>query len=291
MPSRVGLSAVAPAGCTPPETQEGAVFTRIHHSALAVHRLEISLRFYRDLLGLPLIRQEVVATQGVTAALLAAGPDELELLEPVDPEGGVARYLRKRGEGLHHLCLETPDLGQALTALQAAQVPLLDQRPRPGLAGQIAFLHPAAAHGVLVELAQPDAPRHPVCPSTGIQVRGVRTVYLGAKEPAAATETFRRTCGAVATGSTPAACFGAAARLLQLGASQLTLVDARQVEATHPGTRAEGLFGLGLVVADLAQAVGALLDRGVPLATRNPEGVQFLACAQTGGVALSLSQV
>jgi methylmalonyl-CoA epimerase len=276
------------AGRTAHAQEEAAVFQRIHHLAVAVHSLDTSLQFYRDLLGLPVIRREHVPDQGVAAALLAAGEDELELLEPLNPEGGVARFLQKRGEGLHHLCLETSDVAQALIALNAAHVPLLDQRPRPGLAGRIGFLHPAAAHGVLVELAQPEAPRHAVSLPDGIKVRGVHTLYLGTKEPETVTETFRRTFGAQVTGSEHASPFGANTTVLQLGTSRLTLVDARQVEEERPGSRAEGLFGLCLAVADLDTAVGVLMDRGIPVGTGDPLCVQIMARQQTGGVALSL---
>jgi hypothetical protein len=91
----------------------------------------------------------------VRAALLGAGESEIELLEPLDATSGVGRFLARRGEGLHHLCFDTPDIVKTLTSLKEMRVELLDAAPRAGLAGQIAFVHPKACCGVLVELATP----------------------------------------------------------------------------------------------------------------------------------------
>lgn len=132
--------------------------TDIHHIGIVVRSLTESYRFWRDALGLPLIREAEIKDQGVRAALLAAGGSEIELLEPVAPDSGVSRFLAKRGEGLHHLCFKTADVGGELAALKSKGVPLLDAAPRPGLAGRIAFLSPKGCHGVLVELATPDGP-------------------------------------------------------------------------------------------------------------------------------------
>src|SRR5258705_11448152 len=120
--------------------------TDIHHVGIVVKNLREAYRFWRDTLGLPLLREAEIADQGVRAALLAAGDSEIELLEPTPADTGVARFLAKRGEGLHHLCLETPNVDANLGALKAQGVPLLDETPRQGLAGGIAFLHPSAWH-------------------------------------------------------------------------------------------------------------------------------------------------
>ena len=134
--------------------------TNIHHVGIVVSNLDRAYPFWRDTLGLPLIREAVIESQGVRAALLAAGESEIELLEPIAPDTGVARFLAKRGEGLHHLCFLTPAIDRALVALQAKGVPLLDAAPRQGLAGRIAFLNPKGCDGVLVELATPIHAEH-----------------------------------------------------------------------------------------------------------------------------------
>ena len=126
--------------------------SRVHHTGVVVRSLEEAYRFYRDTLGLTFIKEEVFEDQGVRAALLDLGNSLLELLEPIDPDTGIARFLEQRGEGLHHVCLEVDDIKATLADLKAKGVPLVDEEPRPGLTGTIAFLHPSALHGVLVEM-------------------------------------------------------------------------------------------------------------------------------------------
>jgi methylmalonyl-CoA/ethylmalonyl-CoA epimerase len=129
--------------------------TRIHHVGVVVRNLEQAYRFWRDVLGLPVHKVATVQDQGVRAALLTVGDSEIELLEPLAETSGIGKFLAKRGEGLHHLCYATDDVAAALAAAREKNVRLIDEKPRPGLAGMICFLHPASTHGVLVEYAQP----------------------------------------------------------------------------------------------------------------------------------------
>lgn len=131
------------------------MFHRIHHVGIVVRKLEEGYAFYRDVLGLTVTKEATVADQGVRAALLEIGDSEIELLEPIDPAGGVAKFLERRGEGLHHVCFETDDVAAELEATKAKGIPVIDAKPRHGLAGTICFLHPKAQHGVLIEYAQP----------------------------------------------------------------------------------------------------------------------------------------
>ncbi len=136
---------------------ESAVLTavnRIHHTGVVVRSVEQAYGFYRDALGLRLVKEAVMEDQGVRAALLDLGNSFLELLEPIDGETGIARFLEKRGEGLHHVCMEVDDIHASLAELKSQGVELIDEEPREGLTGTIAFLHPAALHGVLVELVE-----------------------------------------------------------------------------------------------------------------------------------------
>ncbi len=126
----------------------------IHHIGVVVRSLDHAHAFFRDQLGLPLLTQEFIEDQGVNASLLDLGNSLLELLEPVTPDTGIARYLANRGEGLHHVCLEVDGIEATLADLKARGIPLVDEAPRPGLTGTIAFLHPTALHGVLVELLE-----------------------------------------------------------------------------------------------------------------------------------------
>ena len=131
------------------------MLTRIHHVGVVVPSLEEGLKFWRDTLGMRLTKSATIEEQGVRAALLEVGGSEVELLEPLSPEGGVGKFLARRGGGLHHVCFETDDVAKELDAARARDIQLLDQKPRHGLAGMICFLHPKATRGVLVEYAQP----------------------------------------------------------------------------------------------------------------------------------------
>jgi methylmalonyl-CoA epimerase len=131
------------------------MLTKIHHIGIVVRSLDEAYAFYRDALSLPVHKEAIIQDQGVRAALLTIGESEIELLEPVAPGTGVARFLAQRGEGLHHLCFETDDVSQELETAKRRGVRLIDQQPRAGLAGMICFLHPKSNHGVLIEYAQP----------------------------------------------------------------------------------------------------------------------------------------
>ena len=136
------------------------MLTRVHHVGFVVRRLEDGFAFWRDTLGLRVAKEATVRDQGVRAALLPIGRSEIELLEPIDAAGGVAKFLERRGEGLHHVCFETPDVEAELGAARGAGLPLIDEAPRPGLAGMIGFLHPKGTCSVLVEFATPPPGAH-----------------------------------------------------------------------------------------------------------------------------------
>jgi len=131
------------------------MITRVHHVGVVVRDTELAMRFYRDTLGLPVSKQQIISEQGVRATLLTLGDSEIELLEPVVADTGIARYLDKRGEGLHHVCFQVDSVDDDLAALKRQQVEVIDQEPRIGIAGRICFLHPSALDGTLVELCEP----------------------------------------------------------------------------------------------------------------------------------------
>ncbi|MCL6594517.1 MAG: methylmalonyl-CoA epimerase, partial [Alicyclobacillus sp.] len=128
---------------------------RLDHIGIAVHSVAAALPFYNEQLGLPVVAEEELAVQGLRLVFLQAGEIELELLESLRPDTPVARFLQKRGPGLHHVAYAVDNVASALAALRAAGVPLLDEQPRRGARGKwIAFVHPRAAQGVLTELVQ-----------------------------------------------------------------------------------------------------------------------------------------
>lgn len=126
---------------------------KVNHIAVVVADLDASMRFWVDALGLELFHKEHVASQAVDVAFLPVGDSKIELLQPTDSESGVARYLEKRGSGMHHICFEVDDLEAALARLAKADVQLINEIPVTGSDGRkFAFIHPKSANGVLVEL-------------------------------------------------------------------------------------------------------------------------------------------
>jgi methylmalonyl-CoA epimerase len=131
----------------------------LDHVGIAVRNVDEALAFYRDTLGLEVEPPEEVASQRVRAHFIPTGDAALELLEPTAADSVIARYIEKRGPGLHHITLRVDDIGAALSRLKARGIRLIDESARPGAEGAlVAFIHPAAAHGVLVELKQAAGP-------------------------------------------------------------------------------------------------------------------------------------
>jgi methylmalonyl-CoA epimerase len=128
---------------------------QLDHVGIAVSSLREAVGFYCDTLGLEIEAPEEIASQRVRAHFVPAGPVTLELLEPTAADSPIAKFLEKRGPGLHHVALRVDDIVAALAELKARGVRLIDETPRPGAHGSlVAFVHPSAANGVLVELKQ-----------------------------------------------------------------------------------------------------------------------------------------
>jgi methylmalonyl-CoA/ethylmalonyl-CoA epimerase len=132
------------------------VFSRIDHVGVAVERIDPALELYRDTMQMRLAHREVVADQGVEAALLDVGEGHVELLAPLDADTPVGRFLASRGPGLHHVAYQVTDIDRTLAALKQAGLQLIDAQPRTGIRGsRVAFLHPRATGGVLSEIVEP----------------------------------------------------------------------------------------------------------------------------------------
>jgi methylmalonyl-CoA/ethylmalonyl-CoA epimerase len=128
---------------------------KIDHLGIAVRSISDSLDFYRQTLGMEVTATEAVQDQGVRVALLPVGESRIELLEPSSDDTPVGRFIARRGEGLHHICYEVEDLASKMEDLKSRGVRVLDGYPRRGAEGKlVAFLHPASANGVLVELVE-----------------------------------------------------------------------------------------------------------------------------------------
>ncbi|HVF54911.1 MAG TPA: methylmalonyl-CoA epimerase [Pyrinomonadaceae bacterium] len=128
---------------------------KIEHIGIATPRLDDALRFWRDALGLDVVHTEVVEEQGVRVAMLPVGEPRIELLEPTGPSSPVAKFLEKRGAGIHHVAVRVDDIRAALARLKERGARLIDETPRIGAGGcLVAFIHPSSAGGVLLELVE-----------------------------------------------------------------------------------------------------------------------------------------
>lgn len=272
------------------------MFTGAHHVAIAVKSLEQALGFYRDVLGLHVSTQAHVAEQGVLAALMPLANGEIELLEPTNPAGGVAKFVEKRGEGVHHLCVTTTDIAGAIQRAKELGLPLIDQTPRKGLAGTIGFLHPGACQGVLVEMAQPgEEPAHAAPAPRGVGARAVETLYVAVKDLEAARAAYVTNFEGAASAAGDDPGFGTRAVRIAIGPSAVTLLEAGGLEGIPVqerflAGRCEGLVGISLQVADLDRALEHLKGQGVAVEVRSRNGARIarLLSERTHGVNLYL---
>lgn len=131
------------------------MITRIDHIGIAVQNIHDALAFFHDALGMQLERVESEEGGRTQVAFLPVGTSDVELVEPQDADSGLAKFLAKRGEGVHHICFEVDDIDAALARLKEKGAQLIDETPRENAQGmRYAFVHPKSAHGVLVELYQ-----------------------------------------------------------------------------------------------------------------------------------------
>ena len=171
----------------------------LDHVGIAVENLAAALAFYRDALGLEIEAPEEVTSQRVRAHFVPVGESKLELLEATAPDSPIAKYVGKRGPGLHHITLRVDDIHAAVAQLKARGAKLIDEQPRAGAEGAlIAFIHPAATHGVLVELKQSPAASH-----QSPTVSRVQRFSLGDLELVSLCDGFLQVDGGAMFGSVP----------------------------------------------------------------------------------------
>jgi methylmalonyl-CoA/ethylmalonyl-CoA epimerase len=128
---------------------------KIDHLGIAVHSIEEAKKLFQDTLGLEFEGSETVEEQKVTTAFFPVGDSEVELLESTAPDGPIAKYLEKRGEGIQHIAFRVENIEEALAELKEKGIRLIDEKPRMGAGGaKIAFLHPKSTHGVLIEISE-----------------------------------------------------------------------------------------------------------------------------------------
>ena len=252
----------------------------IHHVGIAVHRVDEAYRLYRDVLGLPLVKDAEVPDQGVRAALLAAGDSEIELLEPLGTGSGLARFLARHGEGLHHVCFDTPDVSAELSILKEKGAELIDAVPRGGVAGQIAFLHPRACAGVLVELATPEVAGSRAAPARSgpsAELR-LKRLIVGAHDPRETATVFQRVFGL------PEVVMNGGPRvMLGVGRGAILIVPAGEVGGAH------GMVALSMVAGNFAGLLTAFERAGTRGVLRGT-GEVTLEPVATHGVHLHISK-
>lgn len=139
----------------PTSDTAGGVLTEIDHVAIAVHDLEAAIAYYADTFGCTVDHREVVESDGVEEALLKVADSYVQLLTPTRDDSPVAKYLERKGEGLHHIGYRVADCGVALERVKAQGHKVIDEAPRPGSRGTtVAFVHPKTAFGTLIELVE-----------------------------------------------------------------------------------------------------------------------------------------
>ena len=133
---------------------EACTINHLDHIGIAVTDIEKAVEMFTNIFGTPPCDIEQIDDQGVKATLIEVGQTRIELLEPLTPDSPVVKFIQNRGEGLHHLALNVSDIAQKLETLKQHDIRLIDQSPREGLSGTIAFIHPASVFGVLTELVE-----------------------------------------------------------------------------------------------------------------------------------------
>jgi methylmalonyl-CoA/ethylmalonyl-CoA epimerase len=247
------------------------MLSKIHHVGIVVRNLEEAYGFYRDTLGLPLNKIATIEDQGVKAALLPVGESEIELLEPINADSGVAKFLEKKGGGLHHICFETDNIETELQGAKDKQIRLIDQTPRNGLAGIIAFLHPQACCSVLVEYAQPiDDTEHASLlsqgRSRGFSAKRLDHVVIAVNDLEAAVATYQNNFGLEREEAKDVPALGLRNTFLPIGDAKIEMVTPlgdNSPIGQFIAKKGEGMYLLSLDVDYLDGAIKAFAAKGI----------------------------
>jgi methylmalonyl-CoA/ethylmalonyl-CoA epimerase len=272
---------------------------KIHHVGIVVRNLDEAFGFYRDTLGLPLHKMATVQDQGVKAALLPVGESEIELLEPITADSGVAKFLEKKGGGLHHLCFETDDIAAELQGAKDKGLRMIDQQPRPGLAGMIAFLHPQACCSVLVEYAQPvDHSEHSSLLGEARERRFTAKrldhLVIAVNDLEGAVVTYQRNFALDREEAKDVPALGIRNTFMPIGDAKIEFVTPlgeKSPIAQFLASRGEGMYLLALDVDYLPGAVAAFAEKGIKanmLKASDGNDIAFISPKHTHGVLLQL---
>ena len=266
---------------------------RIHHVGIVVHSADAALGFFRDTLGLTVSEDRVIEEQGVRGVLLGVGENEIELLEPTRDDTGVARFLATRGQTLHHICFNTDNVDGELARLKSLNVDLIDQESRDGLAGRIAFIHPKAAHGVLIELATPPAGAHTS------HAKGFDHLAVTVADYEAAQKTWERLVGLKVTGEVRPEGRGMVIGQMHSGQCVIELLAATSPDSpmaqrvAEQGERAASM--VAMEVKDIDAEVAKYRGKGLTLPDPTPGALpnsrtSTISAEQSFGLAIQLIQ-
>jgi methylmalonyl-CoA/ethylmalonyl-CoA epimerase len=266
---------------------------RIHHIGVVVRDIDPALNYFRDTLGLPFEVREYVESQGVEAVFLGIGRSHIELIRPTVPDSGISKFLANRGEGLHHVCFEVPDVAAELLRLKNLGVQVIDETPRPGVGGPVGFMHPRALHGVLVEfITEIEGVPKPVASSEnplGIQ-KVDHLAFLVADINAAAADWRRVLQLPVARVLDYSQGRGFFLGQIPIGETTIELLAPSGPDTEFAARLSREGEGMGSTVAvevkDLAQAVDLLRARGVEVSdprTGTLEGTRVAIASREAG--------
>jgi methylmalonyl-CoA epimerase len=235
----------------------------VHHVGIVVRSLEAAYSFYRDALALPVVKEDILPTQGLRAAMLSVGTSYLELLQPLQEHTPLARYVAERGEGLHHVALRSDDVDSQVAALRTVKAPLRDPEPRTLLSGRVSYLAPEAFDGALLQVVQPiDLDNEPAA-SRGA-IKRIDHVVLYQPDVEATCRRFQEYLG-VATKRTmerASRCFA----FLRPGDVILELIG--PAEGGEAGTGR--IAGLAFEVEGIDELTASLKSKGLPVGEPHP---------------------
>lgn len=267
--------------------------TRIHHIGIAVHDADETAKLWQDIFGLERVLDTELESQGVRGVIFPLDNCEIELLQPTRDGTGIAKYLESNGEGFHHICFESTDVGADLQAAAASGMQMIDTEPREGLTGMIGFIHPRSNHGVLIEYAQPpdDAPQHRG-PVDGPGPHALHHMTVAVHEIAPVQSAWTERYGLTTGRHIESEALGLEAQFLEIGPTDIEL--ARPL----PGSggplprrleQGEGMFMLALTVRDAEASVAYLRDQHRFTVTDASTGA-FISPKNTYGARLRLSE-
>jgi len=253
------------------------MITGVHHVGIALHSLDEACAFYRDALGLPVVKEGVAAARGVRAAMLAVGRSYLEILQPFSDDSPFARHIAERGEGLHHVALRSDDVESLVAALREKGVPLEDREPRDGFTGRLSYLAAEAFDGALLEVVQPERGLEGAQPPGG-HITRIDHVVLRVPSVDAVSERFEDWFEVPAK------------RRFERGETQFAFMRPGDVVIEVIGPKSGGeagsgrIAGLAFEVKGIDEMAAALKKKGFPVGEPHPalQGGRIVSVHQSG---------